>query len=121
MKILVIDDEEVIRDFMSEILSQFGIVATASDGISGLKLFKCNQFDIVFTDRSMPGGMLGEEVIREIKLSSPKTFVVFMSGDDQEEVARVGKAAGADRIFFKPVRLENIERAVMEAITASSG
>ncbi|MFA5098644.1 MAG: response regulator [Candidatus Paceibacterota bacterium] len=121
MNILVIDDEEVVRDFISESLSEFGTVVTASDGPSGLKLFKCNQFDVVFTDRSMPGGMLGEEVIREIKLSSPKTFVIFMSADNREEVARVGIAAGANKIIFKPVRLESIEKAIMETITALRG
>lgn len=119
MKILVIDDEQVIRAVFSEFLSEFGEVATAINGVDGLDVFKHGNFDLVFTDRSMPGGMLGEEVVREIKLSSPKTFVVFMSGDDRDEVARVGVAAGADRIFFKPVRLEELEKAVREAVVAS--
>lgn len=116
MRILVIDDEQSIRVMFAEILSSLGDVTTAANGINGLDVFKhSGGFDVVFTDRTMPGGMLGEEVVREIKRSSPKTFVVLISGDEREEVKSVGKAAGADRIFFKPVRLEEIEEAVEAA------
>ena len=124
MKILVIDDERVIRVFLAEVLTELGHeVTTAVNGKNGLDVFRHNPdyFDIVFTDRKMPGGVFGEEIICEIKKISPKTFVVFMSGDAQEEVERIGKAAGADRIFFKPIRLESIEKAVLEAISASKG
>lgn len=123
MKILVIDDEGIIRDFLKEILAEFGDVSTAPNGVIGLDMFRAacgnGMFDVVFTDRKMPGGLLGEEVVREIKRLSPKTFVVFMSGDNSQEVERVGKAAGADRIFFKPVRLEEIEGAVKDAALLS--
>ncbi len=116
MKILVIDDKDYIRVIFSKFLSQFGEVTTAANGPNGLEVFlhSVGGFDIVFTDRSMPG-MLGEEVVRKIKQLSPKTFVVLMSGDNQSEIERVGKAAGADRIFFKPFRLEKMKEAVEAA------
>ena len=130
MKILVIDDEElVLKNLQEFLLGLDGVdgVWVAPDGKQGLTAFETaldsgdGGFDLVFTDRRMPPGMFGEEVVREIKRLSPKTFVVLMSGDGREEVARIGIAAGADKIFFKPVRLESIEKAVLEAISASKG
>ncbi|MFH1346634.1 MAG: response regulator [Spirochaetota bacterium] len=111
MKILVIDDNKAIRNVLSEFLSEFGNqVITAADGVNGLEVFRhSGNFDIVFTDRTMPGGVLGEEVMREIKRLSPKTFVVLMSGDDQKEVINAGITAGADAILCKPFKLAEVD------------
>ena len=119
MNILVVDDDEIIRVFLTKVLSRFGAVTTAANGVNGVDVFRHTGggFDIVFTDRRMPGGMFGEEVVRQIKMLSPRTRVILMSGDDPREVAEVGRAAGADKILFKPIRLEEIEGAVSEALS----
>lgn len=112
MKILCIDDEIEMRQFIAEFLGRFGHdVIGAASGKDGLKLFgETPDINVVITDRRMPGGMLGEEVVRKIKKLSPKTRVIFMSGGDSKEVRRVAKAAGADRILLKPFRLEELEQ-----------
>lgn len=119
MRILVIDDEEGIRASLADILSVLGgIVTTAANGVNGLEVFRHSVgFDLVFTDRTMPGGILGEEVVREIKRLSPETFIVLMSGDESKEVERVGKAAGADKILFKPFHLTDVQRVFKEVAT----
>lgn len=113
MRILVIDDDQFMRECVAIFLADLGAeVDTASDGIKGLEAFNANGgYDLVFTDRTMPG-MYGEEVVREIKRLSPKTFVAMMSGDEQEEVKRVGFAAGADKVLFKPFKFEELEDAI---------
>ena len=116
MKVLIIDDKVEIRDLIVQFLGYLGHSAVvAASGKEGLKLFAENlDIDIVITDRQMPGGMLGEEVVREIKKISPQTKVVLMSGDDPEEVFRVAKVAGADIILLKPFLLEELAQALSE-------
>jgi len=114
MKVLVIDDSQDFREFLSELIGFYSAgadVILAENGVEGLRIFSNNpaSFDVVFTDRRMPG-MLGEEVVREIKKISSQTRVVFMSGDDSKEVLRVAKAAGADEVLFKLFRNEEIKR-----------
>ena len=113
MKILCIDDEVKMWQFIAEFLEISGHdVIVAASGEDGLKLFGEAPADVVITDRRMPGGMLGEEVVRKIKKLSPKTRVIFMSGDDHKEIFEVAKAAGADRILLKPFRLEELKQAL---------
>ena len=71
MKILVIDDNQDFREFLSGLIGFYRAdadVILAENGVKGLRIFSNNpaSFDVVFTDRRMPG-MLGEEVVREIK------------------------------------------------------
>jgi len=102
MKILVIDDSESIRFLMEEILKKKHQVITANHGKEGIEIFEKNHdFDLVITDRNMPGGMLGEEVIRRVKLSNPKIKAVLMSSQDEEEIAQIAMAAGADTTLNK--------------------
>ena len=116
MKILVIDDDLAFREFLGELIGYYSAdadVVFAENGVQGLRIFSSNpaSFDIVFTDRRMPG-MLGEEVVREIKKISPQTKVVFISGDCQKEILQVAKAAGADKILFKPLQNEELRQAL---------
>jgi len=114
MKILVIDDNQDFREFLSGLIGFYRAdadVILAENGVKGLRIFSNNpaSFDVVFTDRRMPG-MWGEEVVFKIKKISPQTRVVLISGDDSKEVLRVAKAAGADEVLFKLFRNEEIKR-----------
>jgi len=102
MKILVVDDDEYIRQIIAEILEdQHHQVVTASLGSEGLEILKKEaDFDLVITDRNMPG-MLGEEVIKVAKLQCPEIKVFLMTGLMTKKVELAAKAAGADAIFDK--------------------
>lgn len=118
MKVLIIDDDAMNRKFVGNVvksLSENGEIIFAESGVEGLKVFKNSStpFDVVFTDRQMPG-MLGEKVVREIKKISPQTRVIFMSGDDQREVSQVAEEAGADKILFKPFGVKELRQALSE-------
>ena len=115
MKILVIDDMECIRGLVKTILEQNHEVATAPDGEKGLKLFLQDNFDLVITDRQMPG-MSGEEVVRKIKLSRPDIKVILMTAatpEEEEEIRPVAIAAGADCIMNKD-RFFYMEKVIQE-------
>ena len=71
-RILVIDDEEMVRKSCSRILMEEGhIVETAEDGDIGLRLYKEFHPDLVLVDLKMPGKS-GMDVLEEIESSDPK-------------------------------------------------
>ena len=114
--ILVIDDEPVIRDLLLDVLSRRGYqVDTAADGASGLKMAEEKPYSVVFTDIRMPG-MNGVEVYKRLKVISPSSRVIVMTGYGLEEMIQEALDLGAFADVKKPFDLELIcglaERAV---------
>lgn len=115
-RILVIDDEPVIRDLLSDLLSRKGYeVDTAEDGASGLKMAGVKQYSVVFTDIRMPG-MNGVEVYKRLKKLSPSSRVIVMTGYGLEEMIQEALDLGAFADVKKPFDIELIygltERAI---------
>ena len=101
--ILVIDDNDAIREFFEVFLTWRGHkVILAKDGREGIEIIakEYNNLDLVITDREMPH-MLGEEVVRIVKLHYPHLKVVFMTAQLDEAIASAAKAAGADLVIEK--------------------
>ena len=111
--ILVVDDEEAIREITKTTLEAFGYsVVTASDGADAIGKFASqrNEFGLVLTDMIMPY-MDGEAVIRALRRIEPDIRVLLVSGLDQEShIAQEGKGI---RFLHKPYTsktlLESIE------------
>ncbi len=81
--ILVVDDEDVIRELVKDILEGAGYnVLTASDGDQALVQFKNNSVDVVLTDLIMPNKD-GEEAILELRKINPEVKIIVMSGGGQ--------------------------------------
>ncbi|GAG25292.1 unnamed protein product, partial [marine sediment metagenome] len=78
--ILVIEDEEQVRDIFSAILEKGGHeVEVVSDGRRGIEKFEKREFDLVFTDLGMPG-MSGWQVAEKIKAINGRVPVILVSG-----------------------------------------
>lgn len=119
-KILVIEDEELIRNILLQGLSKADHwVTLAKDGIEGINLFKEMKFDIVLTDLGMPG-LSGWEVCKAIKEISPQTPVGMITGwegmIDQSEV----KEKGPDFILSKPFDFNFILKKIDETLKLTS-
>ena len=100
-KILVIDDEEEIRNTISMFLTFVGYdVVTAKDGEEGVKKFDESLFDIVITDLSMPK-CNGDEVARHVHKSGRKIPVVVITGTPWDIDLSV-----FDRVIDKPFLFE---------------
>lgn len=87
-RVLVIDDSELDRMMLEELLKQAGYqVSLAADGDEGLQAYLQNPFDLVITDMVMPGKM-GIDVILELKRKFPDVKVIAMSagGDFGPEI-----------------------------------
>lgn len=114
--ILVIDDEEMVRNILGNLLAQGGHnVFKASSGKEGLDIFNKEMIDLIFTDLGMPG-MSGWEVAKSIKAKDSKVPVALITGwgiqiDDEKM-----KESGADLILNKPFRRDQVLNLVAEAM-----
>jgi CheY-like chemotaxis protein len=114
--ILVIDDEESVRDLLCDILVDGGhAVEFASSGSEGLELFKQKEFDLVFTDLGMPG-MSGWQVAEEVKKIRGNTPIALITGwkVELEESEKMEK--GIDFIVNKPFQMNQVLSLVQDGI-----
>jgi len=102
-RILVVDDEPVIRDFMGIAFSEEGYdVTKAGTGEEALAILAQTRFDTVFSDIRMPG-MNGVELLRRIRVQWPETEVVIMTSDATVDTAISALREGAYDYLLKPV------------------
>jgi len=101
-KILVIDDEDIVRISISRALAPEGYeIKTVKDGSEGMKQLEQEEFDLVLTDLKMPN-MDGIEVLSNIKNRWPKTDVVIVTGYQTVETAVKAIKLGAADYIEKP-------------------
>ena len=117
LRILVVDDEAPVRDTLSAILFADGHeVALATDGADGLKRFGAGQFDLVITDKAMPG-MNGDQMAAAIKSVAPETPIILLTGFglfyNQEDFPDI------DVLASKPVRIPALREAIATATRPS--
>jgi two-component system, OmpR family, KDP operon response regulator KdpE len=129
MKILIIDDEEPIRDALSQRLSREGYdVIVAADGLEGLRAFHAERPDVVIIDIAMPE-MDGLTVCQRIREVAETPIMMLSAQAVEEEDIVEGLEAGADEYVVKPIRgMEFVarvrallRRSQMAAVEAESG
>ena len=105
-KILIVDDEEDILNFLSYHFKKIGFsVTTAEDGVKGLLEFDKEEFDIIISDIRMPN-MGGVEMCTEMKKRSKSTPFVFLTAVTDDYKILYAMMSGADQIVDKPIRLD---------------
>jgi len=106
--ILVVDDEESMRDSCSKILKKDGFLAdTAKDGSAGLEKIEKNKPDLVLIDLKMPG-ISGMEVLEKIKEIDPNIIPVVITGYSTVESAVEAMKRGAYDFLPKPFSPEEL-------------
>ncbi len=103
LRVLVADDEPVIRDGFAEFLRHFGLeVDTAEDGEQAIRLIKENDYDLVISDIKMPKAT-GYDVFHAAKTKNPNVNVLLMTAFGYDPDHTVVKAAreGLEGVFFK--------------------
>lgn len=116
--ILVIEDEEMLRDFVKAILVPKGYnVLTAEDGEKGVEMFSLRHEEIsaVITDIGLPK-LGGEEVFRRIRAIQPKAKVLLASGFVEPAVKSGMLKAGAKRFLQKPYWPDDVLKALRDVI-----
>ncbi|GAB5491415.1 MAG: response regulator transcription factor [Phototrophicaceae bacterium] len=106
MKVLIVDDEQAIREALGRKLQRDGYeVVLAEDGASGLRAFHSERPDLVVLDIIMAGGMDGLTVCRRIRDLAETPIMMLSAQAITEEDIIVGLNAGADEYLIKPIRL----------------
>jgi len=120
-RILLIDDDDNIRNVISDMLEYMGHqVSSASAGDRGVELFRQQPFDLVITDLGMPG-LSGWEVTRICKEIRPEIPVVMISGwgnQIDEETAAKGML---DAVLAKPFEMGKIKLLLDSVLSGSAG
>lgn len=120
LRILVVDDDDLVRMTMEAALAQAGHEVTlAEDGIDALRLFQADRFDLVITDIIMPGRE-GIETILELRRISASVPIIAISGGGRTQnldFLSAAKALGANHALAKPFTPDAL-LAVVEAATA---
>ncbi len=118
-RILIIDDEAAIRRLVRIHFERAGYQVTeAPDGRAGLALHAADPADVIITDLFMPD-FDGIETIRELRRVGGGVKVIVASGGDSTgRLSMLGdaKLLGADRAFQKPVKPEELVKAVRELL-----
>ena len=105
-KILIVDDEEDILNFLSYHFKKIGFsVTTAEDGVKGLLEFDKEEFDIIISDIRMPN-MGGVEMCTEMKKRSKSIPFLFLTAVTDDYKILYAMMSGADQIVDKPIRLD---------------
>jgi signal transduction histidine kinase/CheY-like chemotaxis protein len=107
-RILVVDDEQEVRNLLKEILEDADCEAvTASEAYEGLKLFDEGSFDAVFTDLGMPG-MSGWELARAIRQRDSQVPLAIITGWGEAVSTTEREVAGVDWVLSKPFSMAQI-------------
>jgi len=113
--ILIVDDEESVRNMLRIHLSPNYLCATAASAEEALRLLKLNTFSIVLTDVIMPG-LSGVELLREITMRYPETVVIVFSGIDRTQRVIDAIRMGAFDYLVKPVDIEVLDLTIERAL-----
>jgi GAF domain-containing protein/ActR/RegA family two-component response regulator len=112
LRVLLIDDEPVVRETLGDMLrQQRHEVVLADDGASGLERFREGAFDLVMTDLAMPG-MSGWQVAQAVKAARPHVPVVLVTGWGVEVPAEQLRASGVDRVLSKPFQYDEVREMI---------
>ncbi|MFZ5981867.1 MAG: response regulator, partial [Candidatus Zixiibacteriota bacterium] len=108
IKVLAIDDEEVILDLISAMCQSMGYrVKTALSGQEGINMALEEKFDIVLTDLAMPD-ISGYEVARRIRKIYNDIPIVLVTGWEAKLDANRLQPSGITRVLYKPFRIEQL-------------
>lgn len=116
--VLIADDNEAIREALHvllELRDDLQVVGEAADGLEALQKAEALRPDIVIMDIRMPN-MSGVEAAKRLRDTCPETKVIAFTAEDHEAYARDMLNAGACAVLLKPCSLEDLVRAVGQAL-----
>ncbi len=116
LKILIIDDSAIIRDRLTDMLTELDdveIVGGAKSALNGLDLVRSRNPDLVILDIKMPG-LSGLEIISEIKRTSPLPCLVILTNYPYNSYRVRCKELGADYFFDKSTEFDEVISIITE-------
>lgn len=121
-RVLVTDDEEVVRAIAGEILEHFGCeVAYACDGTEAVALYQealaaGRPFDIVMLDLTIPGGMGGREAVERLRIIDPNVRAIVVSGYSNDPIMAQYQSYGFCGVVTKPYRMIDLNKTLQSVL-----
>lgn len=116
-RILIVDDEEIIRDSISFILSRENYeVETAKNGKEALMMHLNNPYDIIITDLEMPE-MKGIDLLHRVCQATPETFVMIITAYGSLDSAITALRLGAFDYIIKPIDFDDLLFRIKKILT----
>lgn len=122
LRILVVEDEEVMRDRLVDMLYRAGAsqVVGQSDAAGAREAFGKNTFEIILLDLGLPDGN-GHELMEEFKAARTNQHIVLVTADDSIDSIQKAISAGANGYVVKPYSQEKIYDVVNNYVMVHGG
>ncbi len=121
-RVLIVDDEDVIRETVRDVLASYGCeVSVAPDGAAAIKTLGNTSFDLVLSDIKMPGAS-GYEVFAASKDCDPDRPVILMTGfgyDPNHSIIRA-RREGLSAVLFKPFKVDQLLNEIRNALRGAA-
>ena len=122
LRILVVDDDDALRDMLARSFSREGHTVTAvPDGQSALAVAASEPFDIVLLDVALGPGLAGHDVARELRGRRDVVPIIMLTALDSEADIVLGLEAGADDYITKPFGLAELRSRIRAVLRRSTG
>jgi CheY-like chemotaxis protein len=124
-RVLVLDDEEILRDVLRESLESFGLrVDVSADAHAALVLARSalaanDPFDLALLDLTIPGGMGGVEALVQLRMVQPSLKAIASSGYSSDPVMASPEKFGFQATLTKPYVISDLFRAVAPLLTTT--
>ena len=116
MRILIVDDEEVLQDVLTALLRKEGYeTVSARSGEQALTLLREGDIDLVLLDLMLPG-MSGQEVLHQIRREDPEQVVVMITAYSSVEGAIAAMREGAFHYIAKPFKNEEVLLTIQQGL-----
>jgi PAS domain S-box-containing protein len=119
--VLVVEDDALVRNYVLAQLHSLGYATlSAANAAAALALVDGEaQFDLLFTDVIMPGGMNGRQLADEVRRRRPDVKVLFTSGYTENAIVHHGRLDPGVNLLAKPYRKSDLARKIHEALEAA--
>lgn len=118
-RILLVDDDDIIRSTLSELLDSEGFKVTTAGSVSdALKLISANVYDVLLSDLHMPGAGDGLTVVSAMRHANPKAVTMLLTGFPEMDAAAQAILLQADQILLKPTDIRALVQAIKERLVA---
>ena len=116
LRILAVDDHPVQTELIARALGEDRhVVATAANGRDAIERFDSEPFDLVITDKAMPG-MSGDQLAAAIKAREPGTPVIMLTGLGRSGAEEDDLSEFVDLLVSKPASLKDLRAAISKVM-----
>ena len=117
IKLLLVDDDEMMRDAMSAMLGHYGFEVTSAANVNeALRHIGTARFDVLLTDLHMPGAGDGLTVVSAMRHSNPKAVTMVLSSFPEMDAAAHTILTQADQVLVKPMEVTALIKAIKERL-----